>query len=143
VFFTTTLNGGLTLLKRILGMIYVLLLIIGMYVGIFALGIVILHFVPFFEITIRSWLSVLWFSLLILLWILPAELIENIKQLPDRYWISKFMKLQHARMFVHFVFFAIYLNLLTVTIKGIEFSFLSLLVYSIYLFSMASVQINW
>lgn len=83
-------KGGI--MKKVIFGLYiviVILLITALYIGIFSFLIYLLSLIPILNITIYNWLSVFTFSLFIILWVIPYELINFFQDTPVK---NKYLK---------------------------------------------------
>lgn len=69
--------------------VVVILLIAALYTGIFSFLIYCLSLIPILNITIYNWLSVFTFSLCIIIWVIPYELINFFQDIPIK---NKYLK---------------------------------------------------
>ncbi|MGM7684792.1 hypothetical protein ACSVDA_22030 [Cytobacillus sp. Hm23] len=70
--------------RSILVYTLVILSIIALYIGIFSFFIFILSLIPVLDIKIDSWTSVFIFSICIILWVIPYELINFLQDIPTK-----------------------------------------------------------
>ena len=69
--------------------VVVILLIAALYTGIFSFLIYFLSLIPILTITIHNWPSVFTFSLCIIVWVIPYELIGFLQDIPSK---NKYLK---------------------------------------------------
>lgn len=101
--------------------VVVILLIVALYTGIFSFLIYLLSIIPILNITIYNWPSVFTFSLCIIIWIIPYELIGFLQDIPgkNKYLIKLFSLISTL---LNLSLFTLYILFLDHRFIGLSFS---------------------
>lgn len=117
-------------IKNVIGLIFVAIIIIVLYLGVLCSIIFCLCFIPFLEIEVISWTSVLAFSLFVLIWSVPFEIISFLMDFRIKNKSTKKV-IWTATIILNFIAFTIFVIWLNSYLEGIHFSNTGLVFYII------------